>query len=108
MVRKKFSLVSLLKKAIKMFLNTLYITFVIAFSFGTLIAGILTILPAEASKASYLGYYSTCSFAPFSTIILFSLAFIGFILLMKLRKYFVTKSRKQLVYLENETLIKQN
>ena len=43
----------------------------------------------------------------FCTIILFSLALIGFVLLMKLQKYLKRKSRKIVVFLENETLINQ-
>ena len=105
MERKKLSVVGLLKKAIIGFLTAIYMIFIIALSLGSSVAGILTLLPAEASKASYLGYYSTCAFAPFSTIILLSLAFVGFVLLMKLSNYLRRKSRKTVVYLENETLI---
>ncbi|MFW9879828.1 MAG: hypothetical protein ACFFG0_42685 [Candidatus Thorarchaeota archaeon] len=109
MEKKRFSLGGLLKKAIKSFLIILYITFVIALSFGPLVAGVWALIPAEAfgwevSKASYLGYYSTCTFAPFSTIILFALSFIGFILLMKLRKYLVRKSKNSVVYLKYKNL----
>ncbi|MFW9941422.1 MAG: hypothetical protein ACFFFT_10315 [Candidatus Thorarchaeota archaeon] len=107
MERTKLSLASLLKKVLKLFLIVFSFTFAIALSFGPIIAGIITLLPADASKASYLGYHSTCAFAPFSTIILFGFGFIGITLLMKLRKYFVRKSKKSVPYLENEALIDQ-
>jgi hypothetical protein len=111
-MKKKISLVNLLKKSIKLFLIILYTIFIIALSFGPLVAGTWTLIPAEAfgwevSKASYLGYYSTCTFAPFSTIILFSLAFIGFILLIKLQKYLSRKTKNSVLYLKYKTLISQ-
>lgn len=95
-MNKRF--VGSVNKALKLFL---YAVFIIVL----LTAGIMTLMPAEASKVSYLGYYSTCAFAPFSTIILFSLAFIDFIFLRKLWKNLVRKSNKSIVYLDNEALI---
>ncbi|MFW9938493.1 MAG: hypothetical protein ACFFD5_12650 [Candidatus Thorarchaeota archaeon] len=59
--------------------------------FGGIVPGILTLLPDEASKPCYLGYYAHCSFAPFSTLILFGLALLGVVLLVKLIKYFKRK-----------------
>jgi len=108
MERKKFSLVSLLKKLIKLFFMTLYVILIVGLSFGTASASIITILPAEASKVNHLGYYSTCSFAPYSTIILFSLAILGFILLIKFVKRLVRQSKKSVLYLGRETVITQN
>ncbi|MFX1234463.1 MAG: hypothetical protein ACFFBY_07855 [Promethearchaeota archaeon] len=113
MGKRKFSMVNLLKKSIKLFIVIFYITFIFALSFGSLVAGIWTVIPAEAfgwevSKASYLGYYSTCSFAPFSTVILFGISFIGFILLLKLRKYLVRKAKNSVLYLKYKTLINKN
>jgi len=90
-----------------MFLIILYTTFVITLLFGTAVAGILILLPAEASKANLIGYYSTCAFAPISSIILFSLTFVGFILLMKLWRKFAKKSKKSVVYEEFETILNQ-
>ncbi|MFW9828409.1 MAG: hypothetical protein ACFFEY_12535 [Candidatus Thorarchaeota archaeon] len=112
MIKKKISLLRLLKKSIKLFLVILYITFVIALSFGPLVAGVWTLIPAmafgwEVSKTSYLGYYSTCTFAPFSTIVLFGLATIGFVLLMKLRKYLLRKTKNSILYLKYKALINQ-
>ncbi|MFX0058355.1 MAG: hypothetical protein ACFE85_14780 [Candidatus Hodarchaeota archaeon] len=110
MEKKKLSLVGLVKKSIKLFLIILYIIFVIALAFGPLVAGIWTLIPAEffgweVSKLSYLGYYSTCTFAPFSSIGLFGLSFIGFILLIKLRKYLVRKTKNSILYLKYKTLV---
>ncbi|MFX0036725.1 MAG: hypothetical protein ACFE9I_13935 [Candidatus Hermodarchaeota archaeon] len=112
MQNKRISSINLLKKSIMLFLIILYITFVIALSFGPIVAGIWTLIPAEAfgwevSKVSYLGYYSTCTFAPFSTISLFSLAFIGFFLLMKLQKYLARKFKTSGLYLKYKTLTNQ-
>ena len=65
---------------------------------GGVSAGSLTLTPSEGlgwtvSKANYLGYMSICSFAPFSTIMLFGMAGLGLILLLKLVKYLRRKSR---------------
>ena len=35
---------------------------------GMLVPTILTLIPGEASKANHLGYFSRCSFAPWSTL----------------------------------------
>jgi len=39
-----------------------------------IILGIVTLVPASASKPSLLGYYAHCSFTPVSTIICWALA----------------------------------
>jgi hypothetical protein len=39
-----------------------------------IILGIVTLVPASASKPSLLGYYAHCSFTPASTIICWALA----------------------------------
>ena len=41
---------------------------------GFLVLSVFTLIPAEASKANSLGYYSICSYSPISSIILLSLA----------------------------------
>ena len=97
-MNKKISFKRILKAMLIFFVVLIYISFVIALSFGSLVAGIFTILPAEGfgwtvSKPSYLGYYSVCSFAPFSTLILFGMAFVGFFLLIKLGAYIKRKYR---------------
>ena len=85
---RNFIVPIVLKMLIKFNLVFLYLTFVIALSFGSLTAAIFTILPPDGlgwtvSKPNYLGYYSVCSFAPFSTLILVGMALIGFFLLIK-------------------------
>ncbi len=86
----------IINKSTKFFVVVLCITLVIALAFGSMAAGIMTVIPAEtfgweASKASYLGYYAVCSFAPFSTLSLSGLSVVGFILLRKLWKYLGSK-----------------
>ncbi|MEJ2295027.1 MAG: hypothetical protein P8Y23_09665 [Candidatus Lokiarchaeota archaeon] len=54
---------------------------------GGAISGVVTFLPDEASKSCYLGYYAHCSFTPYSTIILFSMALLGLVLLLILIKF---------------------
>ena len=39
-----------------------------------IILGISTLIPAPASKPSFLGYYAHCSFTPISTIICWIIA----------------------------------
>ena len=58
---------------------------------GGVSAGIMTLIPDEASKSCYLGYYAHCSFTPYSTLILFAMAILGIILLIKLIKYIKKK-----------------
>lgn len=81
-------ILSIIMKIFKGILVLFYTTFVVALLSGGLSAGILTLIPHEASKANYLGYYSLCSFVPFSTMILFTMAIVGTILLVKLIKYY--------------------
>jgi len=38
------------------------------------ILGITTLIPAPASKPSFLGYYAHCSFTPISTVICWAIA----------------------------------
>ena len=47
----------------------------------------MTLIPDDASKPCYLGYYAHCSFTPYSTLILLTMAIVGTILLIKLIKY---------------------
>ncbi|MFX0060073.1 MAG: hypothetical protein ACFE85_12845 [Candidatus Hodarchaeota archaeon] len=76
-----------------------------------MISGILTLLPDEASKPCYLGYYAHCSFTPFSTLILFGMALIGSVLLVKLIKYFkrkvneLVKSNSKIAILKKRSII---
>ncbi len=79
---KKYS-----QKIIKSILFLLYISFIGSLIFGGIIPGIMTLIPDEASKPCYLGYYAHCSFTPYSTLILFAMAIIGTVLLLKLIKY---------------------
>lgn len=85
---EKNQILSMIIKLIKGIVVLFYTIFVIALLSGGLSAGILTLIPSEASKANYLGYYSICAFTPFSTIILFTMAIVGIILLVKLMKYY--------------------
>lgn len=49
-----------------------------------IILAIVTLIPAEtAGKANILGYYSICSFAPFSTLILIAIAGVSFFISKK-------------------------
>jgi ABC-type amino acid transport system permease subunit len=41
---------------------------------AAVLLGVLTLIPAPASKPSLLGYYAHCSFTPISTIILWIVA----------------------------------
>ena len=69
---------------------------------GGISSGIITLIRNDASKPCYLGYYAYCSFTPFSTLILFTLAIIGTIILTKLinslkrKKKNINKSKKML------------
>lgn len=85
---EKNQILSIIMKMIKGIIILLYTIFVIALLSGGLSAGILTLIPHEASKANYLDYYSLCSFVPYSTMILFTMAIVGTVLLVKLMKYY--------------------
>ena len=94
----------IVKNSILLFVAIVYIAFVVALSFGSATAGVFTVLPAEffgweVSKPSALGYYSVCSFAPFSTLILFGMSVVGFLLLAKLVKYLRRKTKNSKLYL---------
>ncbi|MFX0032842.1 MAG: hypothetical protein ACFE8E_05015 [Candidatus Hodarchaeota archaeon] len=80
-------------KVTKAILLGFYLIFLIGLIAGGISSGIITLLPDEASKPCYLGYYAHCSFTPFSTIILFAMAIIGLILLIKLIKRFKRKAQ---------------
>ena len=76
---------------------------------GGISAGIMTLTPPEAfgytvSHKNYLGYLSSCSFVPFSTIILFGMAIAGSILLWKFIKYLRRKSKASQIQLGPEIL----
>lgn len=49
------------------------------FAIVFIILALLTLLPWGASRPNYLGYYSICSFTPISTIILFLIALVFYI-----------------------------
>jgi len=83
----KKSIKKISKNIIKSFLLLFYIIFVGSLIIGGISAGIMTLIPDEASKPCFLGYYAHCSFTPYSTLILFAMAIIGTILLLKLIKY---------------------
>ena len=90
----KNSIKKLSKKIIKSILIVLYVSFIVALIAGGISSGIITLIPDEASKPCYLGYYAHCSFTPYSTLILFVMAIIGTILLLKLVKYVRRKYNK--------------
>jgi hypothetical protein len=75
------------KKIIKSLLVIIYAIFVGSLIIGGISSGIMTLIPGEASKPCDLGYFAHCSFTPYSTLILFAMALIGTILLLKLTKY---------------------
>ena len=106
-MNKRILLKKLVKGTLIFFVAFIYISFVISLSFGSLTAGIFTVLPAEGfgwtvSKPSYLGYYSVCSFAPFSTLILFGMASLGFFLLVKLGSFLRKRYRNSKIPLSIE------
>ena len=72
---------------IKVIILLLYATILVSMIIGGLSAGIMTLIPDEASKPCYLGYYAHCSFTPFSTLILFAMTLIGSFLMITLIKY---------------------
>jgi len=82
------TIVNYLVKLIKIIFILFYTVVVIGLILGGLAAGFITLIPDEASKPCYLGYYAHCSFTPYSTIILFAMTIIGFLLLVKLLKYY--------------------
>ncbi|MFX0012928.1 MAG: hypothetical protein ACFE9R_21640 [Candidatus Hermodarchaeota archaeon] len=87
MERKNLA-VKVVLKVVKSIFIVIYLTLIVGLIAGGISAGILTMLPDEASKPCYLGYYAHCAFTPYSTLILFAMAIVGTILLIKLVKYF--------------------
>ena len=83
--------INILKKIIRSIFILLYFIFAAAMIIGGAISGAMTLMPAEASKPCYLGYYALCSFTPYSSIILFSIAFAGAILMIVLIRYLKKK-----------------
>ncbi len=67
---------------------------------GGIVTGIWTMIPTTllggfgASKSCYLGYIAHCSFTPLSTIILFAMALVSLLLLIKFGKFVKGKYRK--------------
>ena len=94
MVFELKDLTKILKNMMKRILVSLYIIFVIALIAGGFSTGIMTLIPDAASKQCYLGYYAHCSFTPFSTLILFTMAIVGTIMLVKLIKYIKREIKK--------------
>ena len=97
---REISLKNILIKSIKLVLAIFYITIVIGLIAGGISAGVMTLLPPDdfgwtVSKANYLGYISICSFTPFSTLILFGMAILGFILLVISIRRRRRKSKRQ-------------
>ena len=76
------SINEMLKKILKGIGLIFYSIFVLALLISGVVTGILTLIPDEASKPCYLGYYAHCSFTPYSTLILFGMAAVGVILLI--------------------------
>ncbi|MFX0002791.1 MAG: hypothetical protein ACFE9C_03220 [Candidatus Hodarchaeota archaeon] len=83
----KNSIKKVVRIIIKSFLVLFYAIFIGSLIIGGLTSGIITLIPDEASKLCYLGYYAHCSFTPYSTLILFAMTIIGTILLLKFIKY---------------------
>jgi hypothetical protein len=55
------------------------------FGIGFVALAVITLLPAAASKPNLLGYYSVCSWAPNSTVILVFFVVISLMLALKFR-----------------------
>ncbi len=92
----KNSIKNISRKITKLTLFLIYTIFVVSLIAGGISTGIMTLIPDDASKPCYLGYYAHCSFTPYSTSILFVMAIIGTILFLKLIKY-VRRQYKKLV-----------
>jgi len=99
----KNSVKNISKKILKSILFLLYATIVLSLIIGGLSSGIITLIPDEASKPCYLGYYAHCSFTPYSTLILFAMVILGTILLLKLIKYVRRQYKK---FIESKPTIK--
>ena len=92
--KNKNSLKFILKIIIKSTFLVIYVIFLGGLIIGGISSGIMTLIPDQASKPCYLGYYAHCSFTPFSTLILFAMTVIGTILLIKLIKYLKRKHKR--------------
>jgi len=92
--KNKKSLKFILKTIIKSAFLVIYVFFLGGLIIGGISSGFITLIPDEASKPCYLGYYAHCSFTPFSTLILFTMTVIGAILLIKLIKYLKRKHKR--------------
>ncbi len=99
----KKSLKFILKIILKSTFLVIYVIFLGGLIIGGISSGIMTLIPDQASKPCYLGYYAHCSFTPFSTLILFAMTVIGTILLIKLIKYLRRKHKK---VIESKPLLK--
>lgn len=55
------------------------------FSAGFFTLTLITLVPAEASKLNLLGYYSVCSWAPNSTVMLFFLAIMSLMMALRIK-----------------------
>ncbi|MFX1357131.1 MAG: hypothetical protein ACFFA8_07575 [Promethearchaeota archaeon] len=73
-------------QVMKMLKKIIFFTIAIALLLSGFTLSIMTILPDTASKPCLLGYYAHCSFAPISSIILFTFGLLGLFLLIKLVK----------------------
>ena len=101
--KNKKSLKFILKIIVKSTFLVIYVIFLGGLIMGGISSGIMTLIPDQASKPCYLGYYAHCSFTPFSTLILFAMTVIGTILLIKLIKYL---KRKHKMTIESKPLLK--
>ncbi|MFX0140516.1 MAG: hypothetical protein ACFFDN_43150 [Candidatus Hodarchaeota archaeon] len=94
MEKNKKSFKYILKTIIKSIFLLFYVILLGGLIIGGISSGIITLIPDEASKLCYLGYYAHCSFTPFSTLLLFTMTVIGAILLIKLVKFLKRKHKK--------------
>ena len=101
--KNKKSLKFILKIIVKSTFLVIYVIFLGGLIIGGISSGIMTLIPDQASKPCYLGYYAHCSFTPFSTLILFAMTVIGTILLIKLIKYLRRKHKR---VIESKPLLK--
>ncbi len=101
--KNKKSFKFILKIIIKSTFLVIYVIFLGGLIIGGISSGIMTLIPDQASKPCYLGYYAHCSFTPFSTLILFAMTVIGTILLIKLIKYLRRKHKR---VIESKPLLK--
>jgi hypothetical protein len=74
------------------------------FGIGFVAMALITLLPAAASKPNRLGYFSVCSYAPISTIILLFLSAISMLLSYKVLKS-LKRSEMAKIVVKNEPTI---